>query len=157
VADQNAGAGQSVEFFRLAFRGKFYEAVQTLQQDLNTWLYHYNNERPRQGYRNMGRRPIETIKEYVATIGEETWLYTYMNHGRRLNSKLRPCRPPNGSSTFSRKLNQIQSKNTPSVGSKEGLGCVDFINLQFTSHRHNDFALCVSCFGILMGLGNFTQ
>ncbi len=30
---------------------------------LDIWLTYYNNERPHQGYRNMGRRPIETIKE----------------------------------------------------------------------------------------------
>lgn len=50
------------EFFREAFRGKFYASVEELQADLDTWLDHYNYERPHRGYRNMGRRPIETIE-----------------------------------------------------------------------------------------------
>jgi transposase InsO family protein len=49
------------EFFRSAFRTKLYESVKALQEDLDRWLVHYNTERPHQGYRNMGRRPIETI------------------------------------------------------------------------------------------------
>jgi transposase InsO family protein len=50
------------EFFREAFRDKFYSFVDELQQDLNRWLHPYNHERPHRGYRNMGRRPIETIE-----------------------------------------------------------------------------------------------
>lgn len=50
------------EFFRLAFRKKLYESVEVLQTDLDVWLHHYNYERPHRGYRNMGRRPIETIE-----------------------------------------------------------------------------------------------
>lgn len=53
------------EFFRKAFREKFYESVEALQQDLDTWLHHYNTERPHRGYRNMGRRPVETINGYL--------------------------------------------------------------------------------------------
>jgi transposase InsO family protein len=50
------------EFFRDAFREKFYASVETLQVDLDTWLHRYNYERPHRGYRNMGKRPIETIE-----------------------------------------------------------------------------------------------
>ena len=50
------------EFFRTAFRQKFYESVEALQADLDTWLHEYNYERPHRGYRNMGRRPIETFE-----------------------------------------------------------------------------------------------
>lgn len=49
------------EFFRMAFRTKFYESVDALQEDLDAWLHKYNNERPHRGYRNQGRRPIETF------------------------------------------------------------------------------------------------
>ena len=49
------------EFFRIAFRTKFYESIEALQEDLDNWLKHYNTERPHQGYRNQGRRPIDTI------------------------------------------------------------------------------------------------
>jgi transposase InsO family protein len=51
------------EFFRETFRSKFYGSVEELQQDLDQWLQYYNYERPHRGYRNMGRRPIETIEE----------------------------------------------------------------------------------------------
>jgi transposase InsO family protein len=55
------------EFFRTAFRTKFYESVEALQVDLNTWLVHYNTERPHLGYRNMGRRPLDTVNLYLAS------------------------------------------------------------------------------------------
>ena len=51
------------EFFREAFRKKLYASLEELQTDLDEWLHYYNNERPHRGYRNMGRRPIETIEE----------------------------------------------------------------------------------------------
>ncbi len=50
------------EFFRETFHDKFYASVEELQEDLDRWLYYYNYERPHRGYRNMGRRPIETIE-----------------------------------------------------------------------------------------------
>lgn len=51
------------EFFREAFRKKFYASVDELQKDLDQWLHHYNHERTHRGYRNKGKRPIETIEE----------------------------------------------------------------------------------------------
>lgn len=51
------------EFFRETFRTKLYLSLEELRADLDTWLAFYNNERPHRGYRNMGRRPIETIEE----------------------------------------------------------------------------------------------
>jgi transposase InsO family protein len=51
------------EFFRTAFRKKFYESVEALQADMDEWLHHYNYERPHRGYRNLGRRPIETVEQ----------------------------------------------------------------------------------------------
>ena len=54
------------EFFRIAFRTKLYESVEALQVDLDAWLVHYNTERPHQGYRNQGRRPIETVELSLA-------------------------------------------------------------------------------------------
>jgi len=41
-----------------------YESVESLQSDLDDWLDDYNNKRPNQGYRNMGRRPIDTINQH---------------------------------------------------------------------------------------------
>lgn len=54
------------EFFRTAFRTRLYESVMALQEDLDQWLVHYNTERPHQGYRNMGRRPIETVDLFLS-------------------------------------------------------------------------------------------
>lgn len=53
------------EFFRIAFRETLYETVEALQEDMDNWLLHYNTERPHLGYRNMGKRPIDTINEFV--------------------------------------------------------------------------------------------
>lgn len=54
------------EFFRTAFREKLYLTLEELQIDLDQWLYDYNTKRPHRGYRNQGRRPIETFE-----IGKE--------------------------------------------------------------------------------------
>jgi transposase InsO family protein len=51
------------EFFRETFHDKFYASVEELQGDLDKWLNYYNYERTHRGYRNMGRRPIETIEK----------------------------------------------------------------------------------------------
>lgn len=56
------------EFFRLAFRQKAFASVADLQHDLDKWLKFYNTERPHQGYRNMGRKPIETINNYILDL-----------------------------------------------------------------------------------------
>ncbi len=53
------------EFFGLAFRQTLYDSVDALQSDLDQWLRYYNAERPHQGYRNMGRRPIDTVTAYL--------------------------------------------------------------------------------------------
>lgn len=57
------------EFFRVKMRETFYDSVDALQADLDAWLIHYNTERPHLGYRNMGRRPIETIMSFVSQEG----------------------------------------------------------------------------------------
>jgi len=57
------------EFFRIKMRETFYETVEALQADLDAWLVHYNTERPHLGYRNQGRRPIETVMSFVSQEG----------------------------------------------------------------------------------------
>lgn len=54
------------EFFRVKMRETFYESVEALQADLDAWLVHYNTERPHLGYRNQGRRPVDTINMFVS-------------------------------------------------------------------------------------------
>ncbi|MCC7015582.1 MAG: IS481 family transposase [Rhodospirillales bacterium] len=54
------------EFFRVTMREKVYATVEALQDDLDTWLVHYNTERPHLGYRNQGRGPWDTVKMFVS-------------------------------------------------------------------------------------------
>ena len=56
------------EFFRITFRENFYESVDALQVDLDIWLTHYNKERPHRGYRNLGKRPYDTILDFASTV-----------------------------------------------------------------------------------------
>jgi len=57
------------EFSRVKMRETFYDTVEALQADLDTWLVHYNTERPHLGYRNQGRRPVETVMSFVSQEG----------------------------------------------------------------------------------------
>ena len=59
------------EFFRKIFREKYYESVEALQKELDAWLKYYNYERPHQGYRNLGKRPFDTVKSFVKNVQEE--------------------------------------------------------------------------------------
>jgi transposase InsO family protein len=58
-------------FFRPAFRQTFYEGLEHLQKDLDAWLIHYNTERPHRGYRNRGKRPIDTVREYLKNVRKD--------------------------------------------------------------------------------------
>jgi transposase InsO family protein len=59
------------EFFRVKLRTTFYESVEALQSDLDAWLRFYNEERPHLGYRNLGRRPIETVCLFLEGRGDQ--------------------------------------------------------------------------------------
>jgi transposase InsO family protein len=59
------------EFFAIALRERFYEAVEPLQADLDRWLDHYNTERPHLGYRNQGQTPLDFVSCHLpSVIGE---------------------------------------------------------------------------------------
>jgi transposase InsO family protein len=58
------------EFFEVALRQTFYDALEPFQADLDRWLLHYNTERPHLGYRNMGRRPLDTITASLSVTHE---------------------------------------------------------------------------------------
>lgn len=60
------------EFFREAFRKTLYGSIEQLQKDLDQWLRKYNYERPHRGYRNMGKRPFDTVKEHIKTVAKDT-------------------------------------------------------------------------------------
>lgn len=51
------------EFFRETFRTNIYASMNKMQKDVDGWLHYYKYEKPRRGYRNMGKKPIETVKE----------------------------------------------------------------------------------------------
>ena len=51
------------EFYRIAFRKKIYSDLETLQADLDEFLFKYNNERTHQGKRCKGRTPMTTFAE----------------------------------------------------------------------------------------------
>lgn len=58
------------ESFRKAFREKFYASAEALQEDMDGWLKLYNEGPPHQCYRNMGKRPIDTIKKFANLWGK---------------------------------------------------------------------------------------
>jgi transposase InsO family protein len=51
------------EFFEVAMRKKIYNSVEELQQDLDSWLYYYNHERPHSGKFCYGKTPIQTFTD----------------------------------------------------------------------------------------------
>jgi hypothetical protein len=53
------------EFFRVKVRDTFYDQVDAPQTDLDAWLVLDNTERPSSANRNQGRRPSETIRQFV--------------------------------------------------------------------------------------------
>lgn len=59
------------EFFVETLRTTFYETVDALQADLDLWLRFYNTQRPHQGYRNLGRRPDDTVQRYLQAVTQD--------------------------------------------------------------------------------------
>ena len=54
-----------------AFRERLYELVEALRKDLDLYLKFNNIKRPPQGYRNLGRRPIDTVKKILKPVRKE--------------------------------------------------------------------------------------
>jgi transposase InsO family protein len=59
------------EFFAVTLRQTLYESVEALQAALDQWLTTYNTERPHLGYRNQGRRPLDTILLFTQPVSHE--------------------------------------------------------------------------------------
>lgn len=59
------------EFFRTKMRENIYPSIEELQTDLDIWLKNCNEERPHRGYRNMGKRPIETVNDFAQTARQD--------------------------------------------------------------------------------------
>ena len=56
------------EFYHVAFRKKIYTDIESLQQDLEHWLDHYNTQRTHQGKMCCGRTPMQTLVD-----GKSVW------------------------------------------------------------------------------------
>ena len=51
------------DFYQVTFRKKIYRDIETLQADLDEWLFKYNHERTHQGKMCCGRPPMETLED----------------------------------------------------------------------------------------------
>ncbi|MBZ0181782.1 MAG: IS481 family transposase [Melioribacteraceae bacterium] len=49
------------EFYQIAFRKKVYKTLEELQNDVDLWINHYNQQRPHSGKHCDGRTPMETF------------------------------------------------------------------------------------------------
>lgn len=56
------------DFYQVTFRKKLYGDLESLQADLDNWLWHYNNERTHQGKMCCGRTPMATLLD-----GKRLW------------------------------------------------------------------------------------
>lgn len=56
------------ECYHVLFRKKFYNTLEELQTDVDTWLVHYNIERPHSGKHCFGKTPMQTFRDslYIA-------------------------------------------------------------------------------------------
>ncbi|CAI1057441.1 IS481 family transposase [Serratia entomophila] len=56
------------DFYQVTFRKKLYADLESLQTELDNWLWHYNNERTHQGKMCCGRTPMATLLD-----GKRLW------------------------------------------------------------------------------------
>ena len=59
------------EFYQVTFRKKICETIEQLQNDLDEWIDHYNNERTHQGKICEGRTSMQTLEEGKAIWREK--------------------------------------------------------------------------------------
>jgi len=59
------------EFYRIVFRKKVYDSLESLQADLDAWLEEYNERRPHTGRWCFGKTPMETFKESIHIAKEK--------------------------------------------------------------------------------------
>ena len=52
------------EFYAVAFRKKVYKSIEEVQNDLDEWLYYYNNQRTHQGKNCVGLTPMECFRKH---------------------------------------------------------------------------------------------
>lgn len=59
------------EFYQIAFRKKVYNTLDELQEDLDKWLKHYNEERPHSGKYCFGKTPMQTFLDSIPLAKEK--------------------------------------------------------------------------------------
>jgi transposase InsO family protein len=59
------------EFYRVAFRKKYYRTLDEIQQDLDAWMIEYNTSRPHQGRWCYGKTPMQTFVDTVPLAKEK--------------------------------------------------------------------------------------
>ena len=59
------------EFYRVAFRKKVYRSLDELQEDVDTWLLGYNEQRPHSGKYCFGKTPMQTFVDSIPLAREK--------------------------------------------------------------------------------------
>jgi hypothetical protein len=59
------------EFYRVAFRKKLYDTLESLQADLDDWMGIYNERRTHQGRWCFGKTPTQTFLDSAAIAREK--------------------------------------------------------------------------------------
>jgi transposase InsO family protein len=59
------------EFYRVAFRRKIYRSLDELQEDVDTWLSEYNEQRPHSGKYCFGKTPMQTFVDSIPLTREK--------------------------------------------------------------------------------------
>ena len=59
------------EFYRVAFRKKFYKTIDELQSDLDDWIREYNDERTHSGKYCYGKTPSQTFLDSIPLAKEK--------------------------------------------------------------------------------------
>jgi hypothetical protein len=76
------------EFYAIAFRKKVYSSIEQLQEDLDLWVYEYNNQRPHTGKYCYGKTPMQTFLDSIHLAKEKMLHLQYqeMNNENHLSA-----------------------------------------------------------------------
>jgi len=69
------------EFYAVAFRKKVYRSINDLQEDLNSWLEYYNNERTHSGKHCYGKTPVQTYRDSINLAKEKLLEHQALSFG----------------------------------------------------------------------------
>lgn len=75
------------EFFETAMRKKMYTSLDTLQNDLDDWLLHYNYERPHSAKYCYGKTPMQTFEDSKKLALEKNNAILYLEYVAEQNSQ----------------------------------------------------------------------